>query len=337
MSIVLSVAVIAAMWSVSPYKTAKTEYQVKVAQVAQSGIYNTVMTSGKITEQMREDIYPASTARISRVFVEIGDAVKKGQLLLQIEAVDTDAVPDSSIDESLLSALEESISVFGAMDLSISEILKSLYTPSAAPSQEQFSGDIKSPIDGIVMDIPNKKRGAVISSAASCISVSNLKYLNVVTQVPEQYISGISEGMSVEITGEAFSGIKYGGHVTKVMPFAKQTSSLTQSGQSTVEVVISIEKPDERLRPGYTVSVKFFTDRRDNTLLLPYEAVYQDEQNRESVFIISEDGRARKKLVETGYELEDSLEIVKGVKEGDYVIVNPPKEIKSGTKVRTEK
>jgi hypothetical protein len=64
------------------------------------------------------------------------------------------------------------------------------------------------------------------------------------------------------------------------------------------------------------------TQRKENALLLPYDYVGQDEQNREYVMTIWQ-GRARKKLIATGLELEELVEIQAGLEPGELALQNP--------------
>ena len=96
------------------------------------------------------------------------------------------------------------------------------------------------------------------------------------------------------------------------MPYATQVQSLTSAPETRVEVLLSVTNADERLKPGYTANVKIYTDHKDEALLVPYEAVWQDEDNRENVYVI-ENGRAVQHMVRTGYELENLLEVTEGL------------------------
>ena len=88
------------------------------------------------------------------------------------------------------------------------------------------------------------------------------------------------------------------------------------------------------MKPGYTVSVKVRTESREDTLLLPYTCVAQDEQNREYVMVVQE-GRAKKMLVETGLEVGEQVEITAGLT-GEERVIRAPGSLKTGQAVAEE-
>jgi hypothetical protein len=65
---------------------------------------------------------------------------------------------------------------------------------------------------------------------------------------------------------------------------------------------------------------------------LPYEAIGQDENNREYLYVIQE-GRAVKRLIVTGRELSDCVEILAGATDGEPVILNPD-DVRHGQRVQ---
>ena len=75
-----------------------------------------------------------------------------------------------------------------------------------------------------------------------------------------------------------------------------------------------------------SVNAKIRTKTIKNALILPYECILQDKNNKEYVFCI-EDGLAKKRFISTGHELDDGIEVKAGIKSTDEVIINPGKEI----------
>ena len=164
--------------------------------------------------------------------------------------------------------------------------------------------------------------GETVSPLAPCAVVGDMNQMLVRAQVGEENLHKISPGMEAEIAIEAFPGRDLIGRVESIAPYAQSGSILNQDSQIVTDVLVSVENGQGSLRPGYSASVSVKTQRKENALLLPYDYVGQDEQNREYVMTIWQ-GRARKKLIATGLELEELVEIQAGLEPGELALQNP--------------
>ena len=89
----------------------------------------------------------------------------------------------------------------------------------------------------------------------------------------------------------------------------------------TVSAILKIVDADGTLRPGYSANAKIFVDEKESAVILPYEAVRQEERS-EYVYVIGEDGRAHRRDVSTGYALSEAVEIAAGLVPGDLVVLS---------------
>ena len=98
-----------------------------------------------------------------------------------------------------------------------------------------------------------------------------------------------------------------------------------------MEALLTLSGDMEGRRPGYSATVKVFTDRHASAMSVPYEAVCQREE-QEYVFCVR-DGRAAACPVETGYMLASSVEICSGIEPDDMVILSPDDTLEDGAPV----
>jgi multidrug efflux pump subunit AcrA (membrane-fusion protein) len=140
--------------------------------------------------------------------------------------------------------------------------------------------------------------------------------------------------MPVNIDGDAFGNRIFTGIVTRIMPVAKQISSITGDSSSYVDAIVYIKSKNTDLKPGYSAHLWIFTSKRTGALAIPYEAVTQDENNRETVFVYA-DGRAYKRYIQTGFELDDMVEVSLGLSPGETVLLSPPEGLEHGQRVKT--
>ena len=85
--------------------------------------------------------------------------------------------------------------------------------------------------------------------------------------------------------------------------------------------------PDNRLKPGYTAKTSIILSEPEMMTLVPYEIINQDE-NGEYVYLL-ENNKAVKRYIQTGAELSEGIEIISGIKNGDYLI-NPVENCTEG-------
>jgi HlyD family secretion protein len=87
----------------------------------------------------------------------------------------------------------------------------------------------------------------------------------------------------------------------------------------------------ESLKPGYDMTVKVVTRRKEDTLLIPDKAVFE-YQAKDHVFV-NEEGVAKLRAIETGLESDEQVEVVTGLTEGEIIILTPADTLNEGTKV----
>ena len=85
-----------------------------------------------------------------------------------------------------------------------------------------------------------------------------------------------------------------------------------------VDALISIQSPDADLKPNFTATARIVTDSPQQVLLAPYEAVRQDENGQEYVYLYSK-GSAIRRDITTGREYADGAEVLSGLREGDRI------------------
>ena len=181
-----------------------------------------------------------------------------------------------------------------------------------------------------VLTIP--AAGEAVVAGLPCIRVADLSRLQVRAQSPELYAGELAAGQRANVTASAAGDAVYGAQVDSVSPVAVRAMSLTgQSGEATVETILSLCGDTEGLRPGYSASVKIFTEYHPDAVVVPHEAVCQRGE-QEYVFCV-ENGRAVQCPVTTGYMLETVTEIVEGLAPDAAVVLSPSDTLTDGAPV----
>ncbi|MCI8496861.1 MAG: efflux RND transporter periplasmic adaptor subunit [Clostridiales bacterium] len=301
--------------------------QVTLHTVASREMIASVSCDGAIEEMSKKDIYVNVPVLASDVKVSVGDHVKKGQKLLAI-----DQETSASLSSSSLSGLDtENLSQEVLSHLASSGMeISSGKTTSAG----EIPDAVYAPVSGTITDI-NVTESSLTSPSKSLITISDLSKLRVKVSIPENEIGEVKVGQTAVITGTGFQGREYTGIVERIYPTAHQQGSSTGS-ESVVDALISIQSPDEYLKPNFSASVQIITDNPQDVLLVPYEAVRQDENGQEYVYLYSA-GSAIRRDITTGREYADGAEVLSGIRQGDRIVGNPDAVTGNGMRVTVQK
>ncbi|HIY52735.1 MAG TPA: efflux RND transporter periplasmic adaptor subunit, partial [Candidatus Agathobaculum merdavium] len=196
--------------------------------------------------------------------------------------------------------------------------------------QAEESSVLRAPMTGAVLSLPAE--GEYVYTNVPCVRMADLENLQVRAQCPELYAAQLASGQQANVTVSALSDEVYGATLQSLAPVATRAVSLTgNSGEPTVEALLTLSGDTEGLRPGYSATVKVFTDRHTAAMAVPYEAVCQRGE-QEYVFCVR-DGHAVACPVETGYMLASSVEICSGIEPDDIVILSPADTLADGAPV----
>ena len=199
-----------------------------------------------------------------------------------------------------------------------------------AAREELAETVITSPFEGTILQMA-VKRGEPVNKEKFLFSVGKTDFLEVVAFVNEYDVIKVKNGDPVEIYSEALEGEVYQGYVEQIAPLAevKQTSA---GPESKVKLKITLEERAAEFKPGFTVNVKIPLDKKPQALLIPSDAVLEEEGK--SIVFVYENGLAKKREVEKGLSTEIYQEIISGLQEGEIVIVGSLEELRDHIKVK---
>ncbi len=284
---------------------------VHTATAETQDIYNSVTIFGTVESAESTAVCPAKNAVVSAVYVTAGDTVQQGDILCTLT--------DIGRQQTAADYWQNAQSVFAISG-----------TAHAVTAEDAYA--LYAPMSGTVLTVP--RAGESVLAGLPCAQIANPDKLRVRAQSPELYAGELAVGQRANITFSAADGTCHA-QLTSIAPAAVKTFSLTgENAEATVEVLLDLTNLDENLRPGYSATVKVFTDHRDNAVVVPYEAICQRE-TQEYVFSV-QDGRAVQCAVQTGYLLEDTVEITDGLPAEASVILSPSDELSDGDAVEVQ-
>lgn len=190
---------------------------------------------------------------------------------------------------------------------------------------------ITSPTDGTVMS-SEIKVGSIVQSGMKLMEIGNENNAFIESDILIDDIGKMKIGDIVLIENEDLDIKDEKGAVRKIYPKAFSKTSDLGIEQKRVKVEIDFEKNIiEKLKPGYDMDIKIITEGKKNTLLIDEDAVF--EYNGKNHVFVNEKGIAKLRNIEKGIESDEKIEITKGLKEKEEVILSPDEKIKEGLKI----
>lgn len=264
-----------------------------------------ISITGEISREDEVAIETPVPIILGEVLVKEGESVKSGQPIAYVNRAETVAQ---------LAKMGE----YGA-------VITSSFTGSLSESQPNdlsfasLPETITAPQNGYIENICVQE-GDYLAAGSKVAAIAENENLQIEILVPENNISRIAIGQNVEITGTAFPDQVFYGNVSKIARNAVQRY-VGQAIETVIPVSISFSDPENILWPGFSAKVKIYTAAPEEMMIIPYEAVHQDENNIEYVLTF-ENGKAYRKDIITGLELQEGVQILSGVTSGDTILVH---------------
>ncbi len=256
------------------------------------------IASATFAYQAERTLTAQAGGTVSAINVQEGDAVSKGDILIELTGDD--------LTESIQSA---------------SESLRSAEISMQNQQDNMSNYTITSPISGTIIEKDAKQGDALTSGSTLCV-IYDLSYLEMVINVDELQIGALSVGQKVQLTADAVADKTYVGTVTRVS--MKGSSS---GGTTTYPITIRIDDTDG-LRPGMNANAEIVVAEANNALVVPNAAVIRGgyvlvSKKSPSAANAVEDMDAPEGYVyvkvETGVSDDSYTEIKSGLQEDDTV------------------
>ena len=293
------------------------------------------------------DIASRIAGRLISVNVDLGDPVRRGQVLARVE--DREVIEQVRQAEASLEVSKATIRQREA-DLKVAEVnferSKNLFSRQLLAKQSLDDAEsrylaavaqldlakaqlnqnearlqelrfnlqntvIASPVDGFVGK-RNVDPGAMVNTNTAIASVVDISRLKLIVNVVERDLRMVNAGDVGTVEVDAYPGETFNGRIARVAP-------VLDPATRTAPIEIEIPNPGYRLKPGMYARITLTVEERKNALLAPKNAVI-DFENKRGVWIPDEERRARFVPVRMGIEGTDHVEILDGVKEGDRFV-----------------
>ena len=317
---------------------------VEVMTVGKSEIASQFAYTGKAAASREVSIVPTVPGKVTDFNYDVGDEVGQGAVLFTIDTVDLNnnlRAAEAGYNVAKLArdnaknTYENNKLLYDEEIISKAEYDQIKYAYEAAEAQlasTQVQLDtlkksisdcaVTSPLTGVVTQ-RNVEIGGFASAASPAYVVMDLSKIKVEVGVSETVLNTIKIGDTVEVLMTAVSTEPLEGIVSTVSPAAGQTGMYT--------VKIELDNADGIIKAGMMAEVNFTAEKAEDTIVLPRNSVITKD-NETYVYVVK-DGAAKKVNVELGIEAADTIEITKGLKDGDDVITKGQTYVSDGEEV----
>ncbi len=284
--------------------------EVELIRVRREDYAERFSVSGAVESPGSRELSPDFPFVPEKVLVEEGDYVEYGQLIATVDAEETARAILSTVqqyadllpEELLTPEAEEALAQAGS---------------EALEQQEGQSLELRAPMSGILTSV-NLKQGQLYLPTSPAASVSSVSALRLRLSVPEERVGSLRIGQQFTFTVPAVKDGLFSAKITRISPNAVQ--QLNGTGyQTVVEVLAKIEDDFGVLRPGYSAQASLAAGEEEALDLLPYEAVLRDGEGNDYVYVVQE-GRAVRRIVETGRQLATAVEVTDGLGRYEAVV-----------------
>lgn len=190
---------------------------------------------------------------------------------------------------------------------------------------------VKSPVDGTIMSLPVKQE-QVLSPGALLVNVAVSNALEIKADILSDDLADVKVGQKCSITAPVLGEKVLVGEVTKIYPQAEEKQSALGIIQRRVPLIISLSDP-VNLKPGFEVKVSIETLSRQNTLVLPREAVRTAPDGHKEVMAVV-NNKVQHQQVQTGISDQDSIEIISGLAAGDLVVKDSSLDLAEASRIK---
>ncbi len=338
------------------------EVDKKVADHPAAHIYNTmvlqprqisgsVQLPGVMQPFQFVQLYPKVSGFVKYVPVDRGSIVKKGQVLITLEAPEIEqGVAAAKLKFTQAEALYitskdryrrllETSQTPGTVSPFDLEAAASKMQGDSATAQGEYANykaqetmknylTVTAPFDGVITERnvhPGALAGPGAENAKPMLVLQQLSMLRLVVNIPEQYVTQVKDGDKVHYKINALPGQIFTGTISR------SSESLSNNYRSeTIE--IDVPNPNDKFKSGMYAEVVLPTSGSTNAFVVPKSAIVTTTERK--YVVIADNSTAKWIDISEGNQGNDSTEIFGNLHTGDEIVTNASYQVKEGMKLR---
>lgn len=313
--------------------TINNDIKVEVTKVGQNSIGESLNYNGVIEPKTSTPLSFLLPGTVTNVFVEVGDKVKKGEVLASI-----DNTSQLNTYNGTLAALNQAKDAYNRLksvydkgslpEIQLQEITSKL-EQAKATNQVAYRNlqncTLKSPTSGFIGS-RNIEIGSSTIPGSSVFDLVTLDEVYVKIAVPENEVNQIKIDQNAFIKVPAIGNQSFEGKIEKVGVIANMLTK-------TYEVKIVLNNSDLIIKSGMACDVTVKTNPTEGKINIPYRSILRDKDGNTYVFIVQPDQTVLKKTVQLGSFINNDVVITSGLQKDDVVVCEGQHSLDENDKV----
>ena len=329
------------------------------AEVKKGDIAQTVLASGSIQPFKSVKVGAQVSGEISALSVKIGDKVKTGDPIAEIDASTQQNTRDSAAAlsaaqaklreaqqnfnrqqemvkkgaaarESLDAAQATLKSAQSAVDQAKADIRKSQLELDNAGLRLGYTS-VTAPMDGVVISVAVEKGQTVnaVQDSPTLVTLAQTNTMTVEAEIAEADVGAVQPGMAAYFTLLGADKTRYEGKLKSIDPAplatSKNTTTTTSSSNDTAVYYygkMDVPNADGKLRIGMTANMVINVREAKGVLTIPMTALQTNSAGADEVQVMGADGKPQPREVKLGINDGVNTEVTEGLTAGEQVVVS---------------
>lgn len=296
-----------------PVSTTRVKSEIPVVNLKYSGTIEPIQTIA-LTFQ--------TTGRVEKVLVDVGDKVKKDQLLAMLDKTDLKNLYDIA-NAKYLQAKDaydrlKTVHDQGSLpEIQWVEMETNMEQAKLSRDLSEYNLDkcnLRAPADGVIGRRNIEPGMSSISIVSAPLELVDINTIMVKVSVPENEIGKIKKGLKAEFSISALNNQKFEGIVSKISPVADAFSR-------TYEVKIESKNPGMEIKPGMVCDVTLRLKSDNEVILIPYQCASKDTDGNIFVYLVDANTKTvKKQIIQTGIYYGEFIEVLSGLKPEQTIV-----------------
>ncbi len=314
---------------------------VEVEEASKENFKTFFNVQGDVTTDQNILLNAEFSGMIKNIYVEEGDVVNEGDIIARID----DAGLTERIDElknrlslakttyerrkrlwekNIGSEIEylQAETEYNSLKQNISQVRKELEKTA-----------LRAPFNGEIDDVLAEVGEMATPGAKPIVRLTSLEHLYIEASVPENYMGNIRKGTPVKVNSKA-SDISFDTTIARV-------ANTIQESNRSFRIRIDIPKDvDHQLKPNMVLKLTINNYNKDEAFVIPESILQENTSGEPYIFKVKEGDNDQLKadltLVELGKSYNGEIEIIKGIRTGDKIVIEGAKGLRKDQEVKVK-
>ena len=310
-------------------ETVSNKAIVRIETVSAQDVEQISEFTATVEANISNNIAPQNPVRIEKLFAEVSDHVKAGQLLVKMDETNLKQTKIQLDNQELeFKRIDELYKVGGASKSEWDAAKMQLDVKQTAYDNLVENTFLLSPINGVIT-ARNYDNGDMYSGGSPVLVVEQITPVKLMINVSETYFTKVKKGEPVDVKLDVYGDELFKGTISLIYPTIDATTR-------TFQIEIKLDNKDQRVRPGMFARATLNFGTADN-VVVPDLAIVKQAGSGDRYVYVYKDGKVSYNKVELGRRMGSEYELKSGVPDNSQVVVAGQARLINGTEVEIEK